>query len=178
MSDFQKLRRWSRLLYLVTCVGMVVAVGAMVFVAFFAPPTSATMQAEYPDIHVAAELSTGVVRAMLAVAAVTVLLWLVVLDQMRRLFRCFASGQVLSDAVAGHIRRIGWGLLGLSIWQVLVVPVTSVLLTWDNPAGQRSLSVGLNSDMVGFALAAGLMIVIGWAMREGAAARSENQAFV
>ncbi|MEL6640269.1 MAG: DUF2975 domain-containing protein [Pseudomonadota bacterium] len=178
MSNFQKLRQWSRLLYLVTCLGMVVVVGGMIFVAFLAPPTAETMQAEYQSINVAPQLSPGIVRAMLIVTAVAVFIWLIILDQMRRLFGCFAVGQVLSDKVAGHIRRIGWGLLGLSVWQVVMVPITSLLLTWDNPQGQHSISIAFNSDMAGFALAAGLMIVIGWAMREAAAVRAENQAFV
>lgn len=178
MADFQRLRRWSRLLHIVTCLGMIGLAVGFAFVCVVAPPTAEAMQVEYPDIDVAPVLSTGIVRGMLAVTAAAIVVWLYILNHMRLLFQCFASGHVLTDVVARHIRRVGWGLLGLSVLQVLLVPITSLLLTWDNPDGQHSVSIALNSDMIGFALAAGLMIVIGWAMREAAAVRAENQAFV
>lgn len=178
MSDFRKLRSWSRILYVATCLGMVMVFGVTFFVVSFAPPTAETMQMEHPDMNVAPVLSDPIVRGMLIVAAITSVIWLIILDQMRRLFGCFTMGEVLTERVAQHIRRIGWGLFGLSVWQVLTVSITSVFLTWDNPEGKHSLSIALNSDMMGIALAAGLMIVIGWAMRAGAAAQAENQAFI
>ena len=178
MPHAQKLKRWSRVLYFLTCLGMITVVGSVVFVSFIDQPTAASLQAAYPDINVAPQLSAGIVPAVILVGGLVAVAWLVVLDQMRRLFGCFWTGVVLTESVALHIQRIGWGLLLLAGAQVISVPVISLLLTSDNPAGERSLTVAINSEMLGFALAAGLMIVIGWAMREAAAIRAENQAFV
>jgi ABC-type transport system involved in cytochrome bd biosynthesis fused ATPase/permease subunit len=40
------------------------------------------------------------------------------------------------------------------------------------------LSIGLDQGTLGFLMAAGLLTVIGWAMREAAAVKAENAAFV
>ena len=70
------------------------------------------------------------------------------------------------------------GFLALAIVPFVLIPVQSVLLSWANPAGQRSLTVSLSTAMLGFALAAGLLIVIGWAMRDASDVAAENRAFV
>ena len=45
-------------------------------------------------------------------------------------------------------------------------------------APERTLSIGLDSGTLGFLMAAGLLTVIGWAMREAAAVKAENAGFV
>lgn len=107
---------------------------------------------------------------------VAVLFW--TFNEMRKLFASYLKGQALTRASAHLIERIGRGLLGLAVLPFVLLPIKSVLLSMANPQGERMLSVGVSSTSVGFALTAGLLIVIGWAMREAVAAVDENKAFV
>lgn len=105
-----------------------------------------------------------------------ILIW--ILNEMRKLFSNYAAGNILTDQCAHLIQRIGQGFLALAIVPLVLRPIQSVLLTLANPPGQRSLAIGLNRDMIFFALAGGLVVIIGWAMREASDAASENRSFV
>ncbi|MEO1640056.1 MAG: hypothetical protein AAFU41_12525 [Pseudomonadota bacterium] len=119
------------------------------------------------------QLSVAVLVGLLNPA---ILLW--VLNQMRLLFDAYTKGAVLTADNAALIQRIGQGFLALACAPLFIQPVQTVLLTLSNPPGQRSLSIGVESDMVFFALSGGLIIVIGWAMKEASSVAAENRAFV
>ena len=97
---------------------------------------------------------------------------------MRKLFGAYVKGHVLTEASARLIQRIGQGFLALAIVPFVLRPVQSVLMTLANPPGERSITIGLDSDMIFFALSGGLIVVIGWAMREAADVAAENKSFV
>ncbi|SFR31725.1 Protein of unknown function [Yoonia tamlensis] len=130
----------------------------------------------------ATQLFAGLGRAQIAVLC---LLWLfkplVLMGafwQMTRLFSHFKSGEVLTEAAAICIKRIGQCLLGAAVISFVTVPLQSLLISLNKAAGARSVSVAISSDMILFAMAGGLIIVIGWAMREAASVAQENRAFV
>jgi hypothetical protein len=120
-----------------------------------------------------AQLITAVVLNLLSP-----LILLLTLNEMRKLFGAYAKGEILTDRCARLIQRIGQGFLALAIVPFLLRPVQSALLTLANPPGERSIAIGLDSEMIFFALSGGLIIVIGWAMREASEAASENRSFV
>lgn len=103
-------------------------------------------------------------------------LWLLV--TMRALLGLYAQGQALSVDAAGDIRRIGLGLLALGVLPIVIRPVQAVLLSWNNPPGERMVSVFFGSNDIGFVLGGAVMLMIGWAMAEAAEAAAENRAFV
>ena len=105
-----------------------------------------------------------------------VLIW--TLFQMRRLFLDFSHGQILTPDAGKGVRRIGQGFLVLALVPLIVHPVQSVLLSWAAGPGQRQISIGFSSDMLGFALVSGLLIVIGWALGIAADTAAENRSFV
>jgi hypothetical protein len=120
-----------------------------------------------------AQLITSVVLNLLS----PMILFLT-LNEMRKLFGSYVKGEILTDHCARLIQRIGQGFLALAIVPFILRPVQSAILTLANPPGGRSISIGLDSEMLFFALSGGLIIVIGWAMREASAAASENRSFV
>lgn len=120
-----------------------------------------------------AQLITAVVLNLLSPV---ILIW--TLNEMRKLFGAYVEGNILTDHCARLIQRIGQGFLALSIVPFVLRPIQSGLLTLANPPGQRSIAIGLDSDMIFFALSGGLIIVIGWAMREASAVATENRSFV
>ncbi len=105
-----------------------------------------------------------------------ILLW--TLNEMRKLFGSYVKGEILTDHCARLIQRIGKGFLALAIVPFILRPIQVVLLTMANPPGERSISIGLSSEMLFFALSGGLIIVIGWAMQAASDVASENRSFV
>jgi ABC-type Fe3+ transport system permease subunit len=118
---------------------------------------------------------TSVAAALGALTLVPVLGTLV---QMRRLFSRYRAGEVLTDACAAHIRATGLWLGALAVLQVAVHPLQTVALSFQAPAGQRQLSVALTGETLWLLLAAGLLAVIGHAMRLAARTAEENRSFV
>lgn len=128
-----------------------------------------------PD-HVSA---TGLyLWAGMAVGFLPVLALLWVLDSLRALFARYRDGDVLTVQSARLILQAGKGLIWLAALKIAVQPVTSVLLSWQAPPGQREMSVQIGQAEIGFLLVAGLLTLIGWAMTEAARQADENKAFI
>lgn len=130
------------------------------------------------------ELAEGTVIApvqgLLAalVAAVAVFPLIAAFMAMSSLFNRYRRGEILSDACADDILRIGRAMVFLAAATVLVPTLQVLVLSWQSPPGQRVLQVGLDSGTLGFLLSGGLMFVIGWVMREAARVKAENEGFV
>lgn len=118
-------------------------------------------------------LVAGVAVGFLPVLA---LLW--VLDSLRQLFARYRDGEVLTGGSADLILRAGKGLLWLAGLSIAVQPLSTALLTWQAPPGERSISVGISQAEVGFVFVAGLLTLIGYAMREAARQADENKGFI
>ena len=176
MSDLDSLARWSRHLRVATIAALVaLPVGALAMLLSDAPGfTALAASLSVPPEALAPRLAPLVLA--LAFAPTLVLLW--VLDRMRQLFGAFAGGAVLTSQAARFIRQIGQGFLVLAILPLLTRPALTVLLTAGAEPGQRVLALGVDSRMAAFALLAGLLVVIGWAMGQAAEAAAENRAFV
>ena len=56
------------------------------------------------------------------------------------------------------------------------VAVQGLIVTWN--AAQRQLAIGVDGGTLGFLMVSGLLTVIGWAMREAARVKAENEGFV
>ncbi len=111
-----------------------------------------------------------------AIALVAVLPLVAALRAMVRLFALYRDGEVLSPANADTILQIGRMLVLVALFTVLVPTLQTLILSWNAP--QKTLSIGLDGGRLGFLMAAGLLTVIGWAMREAAAVKAENEGFV
>lgn len=111
-----------------------------------------------------------------AVALVAVLPMVAALRAMVRLFDSYRTGEVLSDANADTILQIGRALVLVAVFTVLVPTLQVLILSWQ--AAEKTLSIGLDGGTLGFLMAAGLLTVIGWAMREAARLKAENEGFV
>lgn len=131
-----------------------------------------------PEFPPPTVISGGELMAIWAVGAVVLAALLWVLWQMRALLDCYRRGEVLTDRAAMHILRVGQGLGLLAGLRLLSSTALVLIVTHDNPPGQRMLSIAISSDTVGLALASGLLILIGWAMRQAAEVAQENASFV
>ncbi|MGL4238491.1 MAG: hypothetical protein ACRCSW_20690, partial [Tabrizicola sp.] len=72
--------------------------------------------------------------------------------------------------------QIGRALILVAVFTVVTPTLVTLILSWNAP--QRTLAIGIDSGTLGFLMAAGLLTVIGWAMREAARVKAENEGFV
>jgi hypothetical protein len=174
-SQITRLSKWLYLAATVMLFALPLTVLWGLFSAWSDPAQLAARFAHLPAVTVftptKAILTAAIGAAMLPPA-------LLLLAEMRGLFRGYAKGEILTAQSADHIRRIGQFLVALAGLGVIIPTLQGIALTADNPAGHRVLAIALTSDSIGFALAGGLLIVIGWAMAEAARAAEENASFI
>ncbi|KZM49247.1 hypothetical protein [Labrenzia sp. OB1] len=101
-----------------------------------------------------------------------------ILWNIRQLFAQFEDGAFFAPATQAHVLNAGFWLLAYGVFDILSDPISSVLLTWDNAPGKRSLEIALNGGEFFFLVFGALLLVFGWIMREAAALANENRQFV
>ncbi len=178
MSQLNRVSKWAAVLRGITIAAMVVLPITIIGGLFNTPLVPQALNGALEGVAVSPDATRGQLIAVVALNLISPLILLLTLNEMRKLFGAYIAGQVLTESSARLIQRIGQGFLALAIVPFILRPIQSVLLTLANPPGERSLAVGLDSDMIFFALSGGLIMVIGWAMREASDVASENRSFV
>lgn len=178
MTQLHHVSKWAAVLRGLTIAAMVVLpitiIGGLLSLPFVPDSLGDTVSGITPS----ADVSRTQMVLVVGLSLISPLILLHTLNEMRKLFDAYVAGDVLTEGSAKLILRIGQGFLALAIVPFLLRPIQSVLLTMANPPGQRSLAIGIDSDMLFFALAGGLITVIGWAMRAASEVAAENKAFV
>jgi hypothetical protein len=138
----------------------------------------ATVTARFPAIPDGTPVTAFQGVLMAAVGLVSVYPMVAALLAMRRLFGRYRRGEILTDACADDILRTGHALFWVAAATVIVPTLQILVLSWNNGAGQRILSIGLDGGTLGFLFSGLLLVTIGWVMREAARAVEENKGFV
>ena len=60
----------------------------------------------------------------------------------------------------------------------MLYPAVTGLISLSNPVGERSISVSISINDIGFILVAGLLLMIGWSMSEATKVAAENREFI
>lgn len=94
------------------------------------------------------------------------------------LFRGFCRGAVFATPAGRRLRRMGIALLLLPAASLVASGVASVLLTIDNPPGQRALALSVSTDQLIIAVIGVLLVTVGWVMALAARIDEENRQFV
>ena len=137
-----------------------------------------TLRATYGVTQMPEVLAAGPTFVWIGVEAARMALFLWVLWRVRGWLIACGDGAVFAGQTARHVQRIGTGLVALAVAHVLGNTIIVAALTWDNPVGQRSLSIGFGSSECLLLLAAGLMTLFGWIQAEAARLATENESFV
>ena len=103
----------------------------------------------------------GLAAMLLPVAAV-----IAGLLHLRRLFRLYSGGLMFGAKNVAALRGVGWSCISFGAAQVLFRPLVSVGLTAFNPAGQRVVTVGVDTGTVVALVLGGVFLVITWVMDE------------
>ena len=168
-----RIYKLSRVLRIATVLGMVALAGLVLLFMVFLPFGYYLTPSDELEV-----LNTPSFLVTLFLYGVSTLLFLYALDQLRRLFGTYMAGDVVSDKSAVLIQKAGFGLLFSGLVE-LMIPFIAAAVTWatNGPAEYAELeSFGISE--LGFIFAAGILIVIGWAMSDAAHIAEEHKAIV
>ena len=179
MTSTVRVRRVSRVLAVLSTIGVVgiPVLAALLWTMIHLDGLMATIPAA-TGVTPAETISgparvIGFIGTMLPAAAVMIgLLYL------RRLFNAYAAGEFFTTRNAARICGFAWSVIAMGLLRPVSGMLASVAVTLDNPPGQRSLAIGLGSPEVNILFVGGVVLVIGWVMREAARLADENAAFV
>ncbi len=173
-----RIRAASRFLKNLTTLGAVIILGFGIAFAAFPTWFDQLINNAFPELTIATGITPLKRVGLLALMAFPLAVTLYGLWHARLLFTSYEKGEVFTGRAAGHIRLVGLAMLINAILSPVVHTLGSILLTYDNMAGSRAIAISLSSDTYSLLLTGGLLIVIGWVMREAARLSEENRQFV
>lgn len=83
-----------------------------------------------------------------------------------RIFQFYTEGRIFSLNTIHCYRRLGWLFILAAPVRVFTQAALSVVMTWNNPVGQKSLMVSIGSGEIFSILTGGVILVITYVMRE------------
>lgn len=173
-----RLRRFSRLMMVVTTVGMGLIAVAICLVFVIPDWTRNLLLARLGQAGHDLALTPGRVAAGAAITAIPVGVLLFGLWQVRALFADFAKGRVFTPAVAHRLRNFAACVLA----QAILGPISSTALllafTFSNPPGGRQLGISLSVNDYLALIVGGVLLAIAWVMAEATRIADEHASFV
>jgi hypothetical protein len=94
------------------------------------------------------------------------------------LFRAYRAGEVVSLEIGRRIRRIGGTLVAFPFVSTAASVLTSIVVSWNNPEGQRQLVLSIGSDAIVMVVTGAMLMMVGWSMVEASRIADENRQFV
>lgn len=178
MNRLYRVEKWARGLEWVTAISLIAIPVAIIAGLLRSPITPEALDAALEN-HVVSP-STTQLQLYLAIGIMLIppVIVMFTLNAMRKLFRLYRQGHILTESCALFIQRIGQGFLALALVRLLMRPLLSGVLSLARPPDERSIAFILNGEMYFFAVSGGLILMIGWAMREASRVAAENRAFV
>lgn len=175
---FTRVKSLSRWLKHLTTAGMITFIGFSLSVVIVPDWFDTMVRLAFQDIPAPTGITPvkrfGLILLFAAPLGVALLgLW-----NIRALFHCYAGGEVFSEKPARHIRWAGLAMIVNAVLTMVTYSLGSLVLTYDNPAGQKQFAVALSSDLFFVFLTGGLLMVIGQVLREAFRISAENRQFV
>ncbi|MGJ5178847.1 DUF2975 domain-containing protein [Bradyrhizobium oligotrophicum] len=96
----------------------------------------------------------------------------------RRCFDAFAAGRIFSRDSIRQLQAFAIAVAASALLKPLAGAALSVLLSFHNPAGAKTLALSLGSDTLIALIFAGTVAVIAWVMTEAIEIADENEQFV
>lgn len=122
---------------------------------------------------------TAPVRAAVLVlqgGGIALMLWL--LRSLWTVFGRFEQGAVFDAPSGAAVRMAGFASLANAAYLLLFPTLATLLLTVNNPSGQRALSIAFNTQQILALLMAGFFIAIGHVLTLGAALDEDSKSIV
>lgn len=175
MPQSSRITRLSSWLYWL-CSGLIFLIPLVILAAFaWGWATAEDLPMRFPGLPDGTTLTPAKAIIATLIGSPTLIPMAMALLQMRGLFGRYRAGEILSDACARHILRIGQSLIAFCALLIFTPTLQILALTADNPDGQKIVSISIDGAMIGLGLAGGLLVTIGWVMRE---ASREIESFI
>ena len=163
--------------------------GACLVMIFLAPLIVPLywMSAEANQLAVRVQLQVNVIEHGLSlwqrltgalITEIPVALMLMGLWRARRCFQTFASGQCFSRPAVEHLQAFAGWMLASTLASILITPLLSVCLTFNNAPGAQHVAIGFSLDHVLSLFFAALVWLMASVIGQGQALAEENQSFV
>lgn len=108
-------------------------------------------------------------------SALPTLIDLYIVYSLIKLFSLYEKGEIFSLNNVRRLRNIGYALFLGQILNPIYEGLMGIVLTWNNPPGQRFAAITLDQTNLGVLVMALLVILISWIMAEGCKLREEQQ---
>jgi hypothetical protein len=177
MSDLQRLSAISRLLGWV-CVALTIFLPASAVTLWFnfealgqGMPDRLGIPREYdvPLALTSVQIALGLAVMMVPIAIMMVGLW-----NLRQLFVRFGEGRVFTIENTRHLRIFAWSTLAVIVAQFFANGLLAVVLTLNNPPGQRVLALSLSTEHIIALFVGFVFVVIARVLEEGRKLADDN----
>lgn len=176
MSDkFVRIAALAQVFSVALLLGVPTAILAQIL---YAGPQGVTQKLTGIGIEVAPDLPFHGLAVAYVIIALSLLCTIGALWHMSRLFGCFRRQQVIHLRSTYHVTRLGQFLLIRALLSIISVPVLTVLLTIQQPAGERQLAFALSTQDIWALLGGALLVMIGYAFSRAVEIEVENRAFI
>lgn len=174
MERVRRIARWVRAMALIG--GIVLLVLAVTLWA--SPAWVAKVAASEAGVTMAAPVTPAMQWGGALLGMVPVSLGLFALFQVWQLFGDYGRGAIFTPGASVRLRRLAWSLMGVAVAQVFARAAIGLVLTMNNPPGQRMLVIRLSSHDYVLLLFGVLLLAIAWVMVEATRLAQENAEFV
>lgn len=179
LARIRSLSRKMKLLVVLSAVGLAGALGYLVWLAAVDIDGLKALIARYP-LSGTQPLALSA-RALVGLAALAVANGLLIgagIWTLWAIFDHFEKGDIFSERSGVLLRRTGYLALIGGISSLLSRTLAILVATYDNPPGQKMLSLGISSTDIGLFILAGLLFVLGHIMVIAAQIEADNRSFV
>ena len=176
MEGMERIKRASR--RLVWTFNFVLILTPIAVVLFWTQVGQQPSLARYLPVTLDENLPTWSRMLGLAVSLVPTSILMYATMQLSKLFRLYERGDIFARDNVRQYRSLGWSLIALGIAKFLNHTALSIVLTIHRPAGQRMLSIGINSDDVFLALIGMVVLTISWVMDEARKIEEEQSLII
>jgi hypothetical protein len=115
------------------------------------------------------QTALGIGVTMVPVGTLVFGLW-----HLRKLLVCFGAGQIFTLENTRALKIFAWSVLAVIVIQFFTDGLLSVVLTLNNPPGQRVLALGLSSDQIVAFFFGAVFVLIAKVLDEGRKLADEN----
>jgi len=174
MDRVRRIARWVRAMALVGGI-VLLTLGVTLWMS---PTWVAKVAASEAGIDMTSPVTPAMQWGGALVGMVPVSLGLFALFQVWQLFGDYGRGAIFTPGATLRLRRLAWSLIGVAAAQVVARTATGLVLTMNNPPGQKMLVIRLSSHDYVLLLFGVLLLAIAWVMVEATRLAQENAEFV
>lgn len=171
-----KLKNMARTAAWIAVIGMVLVGGSCVYLALHPDLVVENLQqGTLPNSNLP---SDTVLLIAAAVAFSPIALFLIAIWEARTMFQLIGDGFLLDSSCQKSMVRLGRLAIASAVLSTFARTLILVLMTSNNPPGQKMLSIGIGSSEVSSIIVGLLIFIFALVVKETAIISEENRSFI